>query len=163
MIRIEPFDEIGWPLVWPILEPVFRAVESYAFSQSISETEAHRAWIEVPAASFVALDDTENILGTFYIKPNQPELGAHVCNCGYVVAESARGQGVATKMCESSQHEELKLGFLVLQYNLVVATNKGAVRLWQRLGFEIVGTLPQAFHHPLLGFVDAFVMYKLLK
>jgi ribosomal protein S18 acetylase RimI-like enzyme len=47
-----------------------------------------------------------------------------------------------------------------MQFNFVVSTNDRAVRLWHSLGFETVGRLPAAFHHPARGFVDALVMYK---
>jgi ribosomal protein S18 acetylase RimI-like enzyme len=162
MITIQPCQRDDWSSVWKVIEPVFRAGETYAFSPAITEREAHKYWIEVPANTFVALDTNNTILGTYYIKPNQPDLGAHVCNCGYIVAEDARGQGVAALMCEHSQEEARRLGFRAMQFNLVVATNQSAVRLWQKLGFDIVGTLPGAFRHPTHGFVDAFVMYKQL-
>ncbi len=109
------------------------------------------------------MNGTNKILGTYYIKPNQPALGAHVCNCGYIVAEKARGKGIASEMCSHSQHKALSMGFKAMQYNLVVSTNKGAVRLWKKLGFRIIGTLPRAFRHSQSGFVDAFVMYKQLE
>jgi ribosomal protein S18 acetylase RimI-like enzyme len=128
----------------------------------ISEQEAHQNWIASPAATYVVVDENKKILGTYHIKPNQPGLGSHVCNCGYVVAENARGQGVASEMCKHSQTQAQAMGFTAMQYNLVVSTNKGAVRLWRNQGFEIVGTLPEAFQHAKLGFVDAFVMYKQL-
>ena len=118
--------------------------------------------MEQPSATFVAVDENNAVLGTYYIKPNQPALGAHVCNCGYIVSESVRGRGIASEMCEHSQCEALSQGFRAMQYNLVVSTNEGAVRLWKLHGFEIVGTLPKAFQHLRLGFVDAFVMYKQL-
>jgi len=144
-----------------MLEPVFRAGETYAFSPDISEKEAKKAWIQSPQATYVALDEN-GMRGTFYIKPNQPALGAHVCNCGYVVDTTARGQGIAAKMCVFSQEEARRLGFSAMQYNLVAATNTGAVALWGRQGFEIIGTLPNAFNHQRLGLVDAHVMYKIL-
>lgn len=162
MTTIRPFTETDWPAVWQIIEPVFRSGETYAFSPAISEDEAYHAWIEKPPVTFVAENGAGQIVGTYYLKPNQPALGAHVCNCGYIVAEAARGQGIATRMCEHSQQEALGRGFRAMQYNLVVASNEGAVRLWEKLGFEIVGRLPEAFKHPRLGYVDAFVMYKLL-
>ena len=144
------------------MEPVFRAGETYAFDPAITEVEAHRVWVELPAATYVAVDDAGTLLGTYYIKPNQPGLGAHVCNCGYIVSAAARGQGIASRLCEHSQDEARRLGFRAMQFNLVVSTNTGAVRLWQQLGFSIVGTLPGAFKHPRLGYVDAYVMYKQL-
>lgn len=162
MHRIDALQAGDWPAVWDILRPVFRAGETYAFATDIDETAAHRAWVELPAATFVVRAADERILATYYLKPNQPGPGAHVCNCGYVTAETARGQGLAAAMCEHSQAEARRLGFRAMQFNLVVATNEGAVRLWQRLGFAIVGTLPGAFLHPHQGYVDAHVMFKTL-
>ena len=162
MIKIRPFEEADWAATWRMIEPVFRAGETYAFSPDITKDEAHRVWIEAPAATFVAIDENGEVVGAYYMKPNQPGLGSHVCNCGYIVAEKARGQGIASEMCEHSQREAVSRGFRAMQYNLVVSTNEGAVRLWKRHGFDIVGTLPKAFRHPRFGFVDAFVMYKQL-
>ena len=163
MITIRPFEEGDWAAVWQLMAPVFRAGETYAFAPDISETEAYQVWVEKPAGTFVAVDAADEVMGTYYIKPNQPGLGSHVCNCGYIVAQAARGKGIASQMCDHSQTEAVRRGFRAMQYNLVVATNEGAVRLWQRHGFEIVGTLAGAFHHARLGFVDAYVMYKQLE
>jgi ribosomal protein S18 acetylase RimI-like enzyme len=159
---IRQFQSTDWPAVWAIIEPVFRAGETYAYSPDITEEDAHHAWIDKPAATFVAVADDGMLLGTYYIKPNQPGLGSHVCNCGYIVAEAARGKGVASTMCKHSQQEAVAMGFRAMQYNLVVSTNEVAVRLWKKHGFEVVGTLPGAYKHSRLGFVDALVMYKLL-
>ncbi len=158
--KIEPLD---WSSVWKIIEPVFRSGETYAFSPEISETDVYKVWVETPTATYVAKNDSDEVLGTYYIKPNQPALGSHVCNCGYIVGEESRGKGVASLMCEHSQREAKQLGFRAMQFNLVVSTNEGAVRLWQKLGYAIVGTLPGAFKHSRYGFVDAFVMYKQLE
>ncbi len=162
MIRIQPFEPRHWPEVWGILRPVFRAGETYAFAPDIDEEEARRVWIGTPAATFVALEGGEQAVGTYYLKANQPALGAHVCNCGYVVAEAARGRGVASTMCEHSQAEARARGFRAMQFNLVVSTNEGAVRLWKKHGFQVVGVLPGAFRHARRGYVDALVMYKQL-
>jgi len=162
MIEIRPFQEADWPALWGILEPVFRAGDTYSFAADIAEAEARRVWIDVPSSTFVAESNEGQILGTYYIKPNQPGQGAHVCNGGYVVGATARGRGVASLMCEHSQEVALEQGFRAMQYNLVVSTNEGAVRLWKKHGFEIVGTLPGAFCHPEHGDVDAYVMYKRL-
>jgi RimJ/RimL family protein N-acetyltransferase len=162
MIVIRPLEPKDWTATWEVIKPVFRAGETYPFAPDITEKEAYKAWVEMPSATFVAVDECNEVLGTYYIKPNQPALGAHVCNCGYIVAKEARGRGIAAEMCQHSQREAIARGFRAMQYNLVVSTNEVAVRLWKRQGFEVVGTLPQAFRHPRLGYVDALVMYKQL-
>lgn len=163
MTLIRLIQQKDWPATWAIIEPVFRAGETYSFDATITKEDAYRVWVTQPAATFVAKSEDGSILGTYYIKPNQPGQGAHVCNCGYIVAEKARGMGVASAMCEHSQAEAVNRGFRAMQYNLVVSTNAGAVRLWKKHGFEIVGVLPGAFRHPSQGYVDAFIMYKQLE
>jgi ribosomal protein S18 acetylase RimI-like enzyme len=148
-MQIRRFTDTDWPAVWDLLQATFASGDTYAFAPDSSEAEIHRAWIEA-------------LLGTYLLKPNQPGLGGHVCNCGYVVAPAARGRGVATALCEHSQQEAMARGYRAMQFNLVVSTNTRAVRLWQSLGFGIVGTLPGAFRHRELGFVDAHVMFKTL-
>lgn len=142
-----------------MIEPVFRAGETYAYAPDITEEEAKEVWIGKPAATFV-VEDEGQLLGTYYLKPNQPELGSHICNCGYIVSTEARGRGIAALMCEHSQEEARARGFLGMQFNLVVSTNETAVRLWQRLGFGIIGTVPGGFRHARLGLVDAHILFK---
>jgi ribosomal protein S18 acetylase RimI-like enzyme len=160
MTSIRRYQEADWPVVWALLHATFSSGDTYAFSPDSSEAEIHRAWVEAPAATFVACAPDGRLLGTYLLKANQPGLGSHVCNCGYVVTPEAQGQGVASAMCEHSQQEAVSMGFLAMQFNLVVATNERALRLWKKLGFHVVGTLPRAFRHQRLGFVDALVMYK---
>jgi RimJ/RimL family protein N-acetyltransferase len=162
MISIRQFDERDWQATWRIIEPVFRAGDSYTFLPDISEADSRQHWIDSPLNTFVAESASGEILGTYFIRPNQPGLGSHVCNCGYIVSEVARGQGIASEMCEHSQRTAINFGFRAMQYNMVVAANEGAVRLWQKHGFEKIGTLPGAFKHSRLGYVDAHVMYKQL-
>lgn len=162
MIRIRPYQPEDWSALWAILEPVFRAGETYAVPRDISEQDAHRMWIELPRAVRVAVDDAGRVTGSYTLKANQPGPGDHVCNCGYLVADHARGQGIAGEMCAHSLALARELGFLAMQYNLVVASNEVAIRLWQEHGFATVGTLPRAFRHPALGLTDAHVMYRLL-
>jgi ribosomal protein S18 acetylase RimI-like enzyme len=162
MTQIRPFEESDWPSVWPLLHDTFAAGDTYTFSPESSEADIHKVWVEAPAATFVCCSPEGRLLGTYFLKANQPGLGSHVCNCGYVVAKEARGQGIASLMCEHSQSQAIAMGFRAMQFNFVVSTNDGAVRLWQRLGFAIVGRLPGAFSHRDLGYVDAYVMFKQL-
>jgi len=159
---IRKYQEADWHAVWPILNATIRTGDTLPFAPGSSEGEIHKAWVEVQAATFVACAPDGAILGSYYIRPNQPGLGAHVSNCGYVVAAHARGQGVASTMCEHSQSQAVAMGFRAMQFNFVVSTNERAVRLWQKLGFAIIGRLPGAFRHSSLGYVDALVMFKQL-
>lgn len=154
--RPDDFDHI-----WPLLRVVFRAGDTYAVDPAISKASARRYWMTQPAATYVA-ENAAGLVGTYYLKTNQPGGGAHICNCGYIVSPDARGQGIAAQMCLHSQQEAVARGYQAMQFNFVLASNSGAVRLWHRLGFATVGTIPQAFAHPRAGLVDAFVMYKRL-
>ena len=147
--------------VWSLLRAVFRAGDTYAVDPKISRDAAVRYWMDQARATYVVETDGQ-IIGTYYIKTNQAGGGAHICNCGYIVSAAARGQGIAAQMCEHSQDAARALGYRAMQFNLVLASNGEAARLWTRLGFETVGTIPDAFEHPTDGYVDAYVMYKLL-
>ena len=148
--------------VWAILEPTIRAGETYALPREMSREEALDYWFAPRHEVFVAEEDTD-ILGTYFLQPNQQGGGSHVANCGYVTAPTATGRGVARAMCAHSLDRARECGFTAMQFNFVVSTNERAVALWQTFGFEIVGRLPGAFHHPTAGFVDALVMYRILR
>ena len=161
MLEIREATDADFERIWSIFQPTAAADEIYAYAPDVTKAEGRHLWMELPRKTFVADDDGE-LLGTYYIKTNQAGPGAHVCNGGYMVAITARGRGIATAMCEHSQKIALELGYEAMQFNFVASTNEGAVRLWQKFGFEIVGRLPGAFKHPLQGNVDALVMYKWL-
>ena len=139
MLEIREYRESDWRETWPILEEIVRAGDTYTFSPQSTEEEVRKAWVEVPAKTFIACDSEGRVLGTYFIKPNQPGLGAHVCNCGYVVPAAMQGRGIASRMCEHSQAQALAMGFRAMQFNFVVSTNTRAIRLWKRLGFSVVG------------------------
>lgn len=159
---IRRYTDADWPAVLAMLRATFGTGDTYAYAPDSSDAEIHRVWIEAPKSTYVACGDDGRVVGTYTLKVNQPGLGSHVCNCGYVVAPHAQRGGIASAMCRHSQDEARALGFRAMQFNLVVATNERAVRLWRHLGFAVVGTLPGAFRHAHLGYVDALVMYKAL-
>lgn len=160
-MQIRQAQKSDWPKLWPILQAVFASGDTYPNSPDTTEEDAYHYWLVAPQFTYLA-EHNGDVLGTYYLKPNQKDLGAHVCNTGYMVSPQHRGKGVGRKLGEHSLQEAKRLGFKAMQYNLVVSTNAKAVHLWQDLGFEIVGTLPKAFHHKDKGFVDAYVMYQWL-
>ncbi len=104
----------------------------------------------------------DTVAGTYMLRPNALKLGAHVANAGYLVAPEHRGRGIASAMCEHSLEVARAAGFTAMQFNFVVGTNATAIRLWERHGFKIVGTIPRAFRHVNLGEVDVLVMHRFL-
>jgi ribosomal protein S18 acetylase RimI-like enzyme len=141
--------------------PIFREGSTYAIDPDISEADALAYWFSPEKETFVA-EDGAAIVGTYYMRANQGGGGRHVCNCGYVTKATATGRGIARAMCLHSLGHARSRRYLAMQFNFVVSTNERAVRLWQSLGFEIVGRLPGAFRHPTQGFVEALVMYQTL-
>jgi ribosomal protein S18 acetylase RimI-like enzyme len=127
----------------------------------MTRAEALSYWISLEHETFV-VENANEILGTYYMRANQRGGGAHVANCGYMTAPHAFGRGIAKTMCAHSLGHARDRGFRAMQFNFVVSTNEGAVRLWQSFRFDIVGRLPEAFYHPRLGYVDALVMYRML-
>jgi len=161
MISIRPATPADDAAIWSILQPVFRAGDTYAIEADISRKAALGYWCGGNHTAFVA-EIGNRTLGSYYICANQRGGGAHVCNCGFATAPAARGQGVAGGMLDHALDRARTMGFLAMQFNFVLASNEGALRLWHRAGFETVGRLPRAFLHPRAGYVDALVLYKTL-
>lgn len=161
-LNIREAQLADWDRIWPFFSDIVRAGDSYSYSPDMSKEEGFQQWMVMPQFTYVA-EQSGEVVATYYIKPNQASLGAHVSNCGYMVSPSYRGGGIASQLCVHSQSIAIKLGYKAMQFNLVVASNSAAVHLWNKLGFETVGRLLKAFDHQKLGFVDALVMYKWLQ
>ena len=138
-----------------------RRGDTYTYEPETTREQAHSIWMSGGHTTYVACVDGR-VVGTYILKPNQPGLGSHVANAGYMVGEDGRGRGVGRAMCEHSLEEARRMGFLAMQFNMVVSANESAVALWKKLGFSIVGTLPQVYRHRELGLVDAYVMHRFL-
>ena len=148
--------------IWDIFRVVVAPGDTYAVDPQISREDALAYWMQ-PANHCHVAEHQRTVVGTYILKANQSGPGSHVANAAFMVAPSARGMGVGQAMGEHCLAEARRQGFRAMQFNLVVSSNEPAVRLWQRLGFEIVGTLPGAFRHAGKGYVDAYVMYRSLE
>ncbi|HEU0273770.1 MAG TPA: GNAT family N-acetyltransferase [Candidatus Udaeobacter sp.] len=147
--------------IWKIFHEVVAAGDTYAIDPNISRKEALQYWCGKNTNVYVA-ESGGRTVGTYMLRPNQFGGGSHVANAGFMVAPEARGQGVGRAMGEHCLSEACRLAFRAMQFNFVVSTNEPAIRLWEQLGFEIVGTLPGAFRHPEKGEVNVYVMYRSL-
>jgi len=159
--HIRLFQPADWPALWAIIAPILEAGETYPQPPETTEAAAKAWWIDGHRAVYVAeLDGI--VVGTYYLTDNKPGLGSHVANAGYMVGPAARGRGVGRAMGAHSLTAARELGYLALQFNLVVVTNAASIRIWEELGFSRAGLLPKAFRHAKRGLVDALVMYKWL-
>lgn len=160
MIEIRMAIDSDFEDIWQIFKQVIERGDTYTYDPSTTEDEARSIWMNSSIKTYVAsIEGT--IAGTYILRPNQPGLGCHVANAGYMVHPNYQGKGIGKAMCQHSLKEARRDGFLAMQFNIVVSTNP-AVHLWQKMGFTIVGTLPKAFRHRELGLVDAYVMHRFL-
>ncbi len=144
-----------------MLMPVFRAGDTYTVDPAIAPEDALAYWCAPDKTVFLAQGAKDGVaLGSYYIRPNQAGGGAHVCNCGFVTALAARGQGVASSMLDHALDQAVAQGYRAMQFNFVVSTNSRALAIWEGAGFRTLARLPGAFRHPTLGYVDALVMWK---
>ena len=158
---VRPSVSADHDALWPILQTVIEAGETYAYPRDLSRDAALAGWHPPGGHTFVAELDGR-LAGTYLLKPNQSGPGSHVANCGYMVAAWARGRGLGEALCRHSLDAARRLGFRAMQFNAVVSTNQAAIAVWQRCGFTIVGTVPEAFAHPVHGLVDIHVMHRRL-
>ena len=161
VIDIRTADDRDREAIWRVLEPVIRAGETYTLPREMDRDEALAYWFREGNDVFVA-EEAGPVLGTYFLRANQPGAGSHVANCGYMTAPAAQGRGVARAMLAHSLDLARERGFRAMQFNFVVSSNERAVQTWLANGFEIVGRLPDAFHHPMRGLVDALVLYRRL-
>ena len=160
-IKIRIATDADHDSVWKIFHDVIAPGDTYFFAPETSREDALAYWFQPGNHSYVAEQDRD-VVGTYILKANRPDLGSHVANASFMVEPAARGQGVGRAMGEHCLSEARRIGFRAMQFNFVVSTNESAVRLWKQLGFETVGTLPGAFRHPKKGYVDVYVMFRSL-
>ena len=161
MLKIRPAISTDRDAIWNIFHSVVATGDTYVFDSETSREEALAYWFRADTHTYVA-EQNGQIVGSYILRPNQPVLGSHVANAGFMVAPNGRGLGVGRAMGEHCLTEALRLGFRAMQFNFVVSTNESAVHLWLDLGFKIVGTLPGAFRHSEKGYVDVYVMFRSL-
>jgi L-amino acid N-acyltransferase YncA len=162
-VLIRTATPADWPAIWPFFRTIVAAGESYAYDPDITEERAREIWmLAPPGRTVVAVDEDGTVLGSAKMNPNQLGPGAHVASASFMVDPARSGRGVGRALGEHTLDWARSAGYRAMQFNAVVETNTRAVTLWQALGFEIIGTVPEAFHHPDKGYVGLHVMYRRL-
>lgn len=161
-MKIRKAKESDYDQVWGIFSTVIETGDTYVFDPKTPKTDLKKHWFSEYMQTYVA-EENGKILGTYIIKPNQIDLGNHIANCSYMVNPNAQGKGIGKLLCAHSIQTALENGYKGIQFNIVVSTNVGAVNLWKKFGFEIIGTTPKGFRHSKLGFVDTYIMFKNLE
>ncbi len=160
-LLIRHAEDADFDGIWEIFHAVVAKGDTYAYDPETTKEQARAAWMAPQVSTYVALLDGE-IVGTYILKANQPGLGAHVANAGYMVHPERAGRGIGRALCAHSLDGARRAGFLAMQFNAVVSTNEPAVALWRKMGFTVIGTVPKAFRHRELGLVDLLVMHRFL-
>lgn len=158
-LKIRKATENDYNQVWEIFSKVIKTGDTYVFDPGTPKSDLQKHWFAAYMQTFV-IEENGVILGTYIIKPNQIDLGNHIANCSYMVSPEAQGRGIGKLLCGHSLQIAKESGYLGIQFNIVVSTNEPAVKLWQKFGFEIIGTTPNGFRHAKLGLVDSYIMYK---
>lgn len=159
MIKIRQATESDFLEIWRIFQNVIAKGDTYVNRGETTREEAHAKWMNGSAKTFIAKID-DKIIGAYLLKPNQVDRGSHIGNASYIVDKNCRGAGVGKALALHSISQAKIFGYKAIQFNFVVSTNSAAVKLWQSVGFRIIGTIPQAFNHKDLGFVDAHIMFR---
>lgn len=160
-LKIRKATESDYNKVWEIFSAVISSGDTYVFDPSTPKTDLKKYWFADYMQTFVCEED-EKILGTYIIKPNQIGLGNHIANCSYMVNPKEQGKGIGKKLCGHSLKIAQDSGFKGIQFNIVVSTNKAAIKLWENFGFKIIGITPNGFRHKEHGFIDTYIMFKQL-
>lgn len=159
---VRPAVDSDWSRIWPFFAAIVADGETYAYPE-LPDPEAGRAlWMEQPPGHTVVAVDGETVLGSAKMGPNRPGRGAHVATASFMVDPNQQGRGVGRALGEYAVDWARRSGYRSMQFNAVVETNTGAVRLWQVLGFHILATVPEAFDSRRHGLVGLHVMFRYL-
>lgn len=161
MLNIRKAQDNDKPAIWRIIKAVIAGGDTYVFDPDTPEDEMMRFWFTLDKYNYIGEIDGE-IVATFWLRANQPGLGKHVSNAAYMVSPDAHGKGIGKQIALWSLDEAKRLGFEAMQFNFVVKSNTNAVKLWQNIGFKVIGEIPDAIYHAKNGLTNAYIMYRKL-
>ncbi len=162
VVEIRRATDRDWPLIYPFYAVIMAEGRTYPFPERQTLGEARPWWMEEPPGQTVVAVSDGEILGSAKMGPNRPGRGSHVATASFLVDPAHQDQGVGRALAEYVLDWCTSAGFASIQFNAVVESNAPAIHLWQSLGFQIIGTVPDAFDHPEDGLVGLHVMFRYL-
>ena len=158
-VSIRVATPADWPAIWPFLRAIVSAGETFTYATDLSEEQARAMWMLGPPARTVVAVESGRVLGTANMYANRDGPGDHVASASFMVDPAHAGRGVGRALCTDMIAWAREAGFRAIVFNAVAASNTRAVRLYESLGFAVVGTVPDGFRHPTEGFVGLHVMH----
>jgi L-amino acid N-acyltransferase YncA len=158
-VNIRDANERDWDEIFPFFAAIVDQGATYAYPDALTKDEARALWMQAsPNHCVVAVED-DRVIATATMGPNRPGRGSHVATASFMVDPQSRGRGAGWALGKYVIEWARAGGFRAIQFNAVVETNESAVRLWKKLGFEVLATVPEAFDHRDIGLVGLHVMY----
>ncbi|MBR1481851.1 MAG: GNAT family N-acetyltransferase [Ruminococcus sp.] len=143
-MNVRPYRQEDVPLMTAIWNEV--VAQGIAFPQEeLLTARTADAFFASQSACGVAVDEGGIICGLYILHPNNVGRCGHICNASYAVASEYRGRHIGRALVLDCMRTAKTLGFLVLQFNAVVATNRSARHLYESLGFRQLGEIPRGF------------------
>lgn len=143
-VNVRAWQPEDVPAMREIWNEVVRAGAAFPQENELTEKDA-ADFFAGQSACGVAEGENKEVAGLYILHPNNVGRCGHICNASYAVRSSLRGQKTGEKLVRHSMETARRLGFRILQFNAVVEENTPARRLYEKIGFVQLGTIPGGF------------------
>ncbi len=158
-IEIREYASEDLPAMREVWNEVVRSGSTFPQTDPLGAEEAAEFFAAQTYSAVAEETDTGRVLGLYILHPNNVGRCGHVANASFAVAGKSRGRRIGEKLVSDCLDQSASHGFRILQFNAVVASNVCAHHLYERLGFQVLGTLPGGFRHDDGSYEDTVLYY----
>ena len=162
MITIREYRSQDMEEAMNIWNEVIREGKAFPQLDELTGLTADEFFKEQSYTGIAEDDETGEVVGLYILHPNNVGRCGHICNTSYAVKSGKRGLHIGEKLVKDSLSVGARLGFRILQFNAVVASNIHALHLYKRLGFTQLGRIPQGFLMKDGHYEDIILQYIVL-